>query len=335
MQKTIPIVHCFDNNFVIPAAVAFYSMLEYSNKGTKYILYVLHTDITARNQEKLQETISDFNNAEIVFVNMENKFEDVFNQLKIKNHFSKEVIYKILTPSLFPQYDKLIISDVDVVYLANFEQQFFDFNTEHNDNYLAGFRGPAFKKESAINKFLSVYKNDFNNEEIEKLNSGVGGGFLICNLKKMRKDNIEEKFLECLTQNTNRLIQLEQDVINLVCYPQIEILRKNTLVCTYLYDLYKADEILFEDNYTEQDLKYVLDNPVQLHYAGGLKPWKNPSCTKSEHWYYYLLKTPFFYEQMDKLESALLSAKQNFASLPLKRKIKLTLNHIAKKILSR
>ncbi|QRZ21893.1 hypothetical protein H9L11_11915 [Vibrio sp. sp1] len=54
-MQVIPIVHCFDNNYVIPAAVAFYSLLEKSDKNYKYQIYVLHEDITLLNQEKLKK----------------------------------------------------------------------------------------------------------------------------------------------------------------------------------------------------------------------------------------------------------------------------------------
>ena len=57
-MKKIPIMFCFDNNYVIQAAVSMHSMLKYANKQKIYILYVLHTDITTQNQNKLHWKIS-------------------------------------------------------------------------------------------------------------------------------------------------------------------------------------------------------------------------------------------------------------------------------------
>ncbi|ELB2754452.1 hypothetical protein QNF07_002746, partial [Vibrio alginolyticus] len=70
-MQVIPIVHCFDNNYVIPAAVAFYSLLEKSDKNYKYQIYVLHEDITLLNQEKLKKTIQKFKNSELIFINFD------------------------------------------------------------------------------------------------------------------------------------------------------------------------------------------------------------------------------------------------------------------------
>ena len=55
----IPIMHCFDNNFVIPAAVSFESMLAHADQTYFYKLYVLHNNITVQNQEKLSALIDD------------------------------------------------------------------------------------------------------------------------------------------------------------------------------------------------------------------------------------------------------------------------------------
>ena len=333
MNIEIPIMHCFNNSYVIPASVAFYSMLEHSNKEIRYILYVLHTDITIENQNGLHATISKFVNAKIVFINMNNKFSDVFDKLKNKAYFTKEMFYKLIASSIFPQYNKLVISDVDVIYLGNFEEQYieFDFN---DDIYILGFKSP-FKKGTWIESYRLHYKEYFNDEEISKLFNGVGAGFLILNLKKIREDEIEDKFIKFLTTNTDRLIQPEQDILNIICSQKIKYLKMNTVVCSYLYEFFiKKEDFLNIDNYTEQELRFILENPIQLHYAGKIKPWFSPGCIKSEYWYYYLLKTTFFYKHMNNLEN-LINQQDDFSSIKLKTKIKLTLKHFLKYFLTK
>ena len=78
----IPVLHFFNNKYVIPAAVSFYSMLENADKNYNYILYVGHSDITRENQEKLKKTIEYFSNAQLKFIDMNNKFDDLFRKTK-------------------------------------------------------------------------------------------------------------------------------------------------------------------------------------------------------------------------------------------------------------
>ena len=108
----IPIMHCFDNNYTIPASVSFYSMLENASKKYKYKLYVLNTDITYQNKKLLHDVVSKFENASLEFINMDNRFEDLWSNFKYSGYYSKEVLYKLLVPSIFEKYDKIIIISV-------------------------------------------------------------------------------------------------------------------------------------------------------------------------------------------------------------------------------
>ena len=101
---TIPVMHCFDNNYVVPATVSFSSMLEHADPKYYYALYVLHTDITVQNQKLLQKIVENFPNASLEFISMNHWLEDIFNSLKFSEHLSKEVIYKLSVASIFPQY---------------------------------------------------------------------------------------------------------------------------------------------------------------------------------------------------------------------------------------
>ena len=127
---------------------------------------------------------------------------------------------------------------------------------------------------------------------MEKLRTA--GGFYIFNLKKMRADRLEDKFIACAEQNLHRLRQPEQDVINLVCRPYITHLPANTLICSYLYDIYKKEADFYKDYYySAEEVRAALATPVQLHFAGTVKPWKYLNCTASEIWHRYVFQTAF------------------------------------------
>lgn len=295
-KQIVPIMHCFDDNYVIPASVSFLSMLENANPRYFYKLYVLHTDISEKNQNTLNSIVSKFNNADLQFIDMNNKFDDEFDVMKTKAHYSKEVLYKLLTPTIFPQYEQIIITAVDVVFCGDIAEI---YDEGQFDEYIAGIT-----YHNVLENFMrNTYETQFSNEEIRKLL--IGGGLLYMNLKKMREDGMEAKCVAYLKQNAHRLKQAEQDVLNLVCYPKIKLLPERFMVCTYLYDMIENNEF-FGNEITlgKQDkvwIKEALSKVIQLHYAGAQKPWNTPTCTKSDVWFSYLLKTPFFYEVMRKI----------------------------------
>lgn len=292
-KKTIPILTCFDNNYVIPASVCFYSLLKNANYNYHYAIYVLQNDITLENKEKLQETISYFSNASLEFINMNNKFDDLFEKTKTKGHYSKEMFYKFLAPSIFPQYEKIIITDVDVIFLRDISEEFVKFDV-NSSNYLKASR-PIFVNAELYKQVKDAYKEQFNEDEIQKL--GYAAGYYIYNLNNMRRDNIEEKLIDFALKNSYRIRQPEQDTISLVCANKISLLPVNSLVCTYAYTMFKNEEDMNNDIFwNKEDVKFALEKPVQLHYATKDKPWKNPYTIKGEIWYEYLKNTPFYFD---------------------------------------
>lgn len=293
MKKEIPIMFCFDKNYVIPAAVAFYSLLQFADKKYKYIFYVLHSDITENQQQKLRDTIKEFDNCELKFVDMAHRLEKEWQKSYRGDHFSKEVMYKLLTASLFPQYDKIIISDVDVVFLDDISNSYFELDAIKDDAYIAGVK-PIGK----IKNYFDNYKNQWSNEEIEKLGE-ICGGYLVMNLKKIREDDLEKEFMNSLKKNSYRLNQMEQDILNLVCYGKIKHLSLKYVACSYMWDYYQTEkDIDSDENYSKNEINEALFHPVQLHYATSIKPWKNVDCTKSEVWFQFLVKTPFLEEYL-------------------------------------
>lgn len=294
----IPIMHCFDNNYVIPAAVSFYSMLEHANPDYYYSLYVLHTDITWQNQKKLADLVSTFPNASLEFINMSNRFNDLWKCFPATGHLTKELLYKLIAASIFPQYDKLIITDVDVIFLGDISQSYFSFS-ETDAVYLAGVR-PMLPANSFIISYNKNYYRNFGENASSMLKTC--GGYLVMNLRKIREDNMEDVFLDYLNKNFNKLFQPEQDVWNYCCpESKIVFLPLNYVVCSYAYDIFTTEKRCHTDaNYKPNEVKNALLNPVQLHYATGTKPWNTMDSVMSDKWLLYLKKTEFYDDYLKK-----------------------------------
>lgn len=286
-NNIIPIMLCYDNNYVVPSAVAIYSLLKNSSEEYFYKIYVLHSDISKRNQQKLHKEVSKFKNASINFMNMEHKFDDVFSGTQAKAHYAKEMYYKLIAGSIFPNYDKIVITDVDVVFLGNIAPSYTEFKVS-DDFYLAGI-----KMVNRMDCFLQNYEKNYNKEEQFLIKNGVGAGYLILNLKKIRRDGLEKKFLKFLESNLDRLIQPEQDTLNLCSNGKIKFLPLKYMTCSYMYDMYNLENIKNEKNFTKEELEEAYNNPIQLHYATHIKPWKQRNCTKAEIWFKYLKQTNF------------------------------------------
>lgn len=339
-MKEIPLMFCFDRNYVIPAAVAFYSLLKHNGGGAGsnqeqkepiyFKLFVVHNDISQAQQEKLHLTIKPFSHfASLEFIQAQNHLQEIWKKYTYHCHFSHEMLYKLIAPSLFPQYDKIIISDVDVVFLGDVGKSFFDFDI--CQKYLVG--GVVSNDPQAFlplpkKGWQSQYKH-LNPDELEAIQYGIAAGYLIVNLKQWREEKTQEKALDYLQNNAHRLVLAEQDVLGIVSHKRIKRISPAHIVGhTAWVDLGNSWEKLKPNIYTQEEILQARENPIQLHYVGARKPWNSPNEPKSDLWFYYLSQTPFLEECLTQLETIM------FEKFKKSRLTWRALNFLKKRLLS-
>lgn len=267
-MREIPIFFTFDDNFLIPGVVTIYSLLKNGNKKYLYKLHVVYSDLSNTSIHKLEKVVSKFKNqATINFVKVDsNQF--IWNGVRSKCHYSKEIYNKLIASSLFPQYDKIICSDVDVLFTGDISSSYTDY-INREDFYIAGIN--SVFKPLILEKYI-----EYTQGEKEILSKGVGAGYLLMNLKKIRESNLQMKMVDFYQANLYRLIQPEQDVLNLCSYPKIAYLPYKYLICISDYKDFKdRSNIRPEIVYPIEEFEEALKSPVQLHYAGFFKPWNS------------------------------------------------------------
>ena len=282
-RMTIPVMHCFNDKYSAPAAVAFLSMLEHAAKDCFFKLYVLHSDITEDHQKMLHDVVSRFPNASLDFMHPDIDIIGIWAKVKSHCHYSADLIYKLVAPNVFPQHSRLMVPDVDVLYCDDISQDFVSFASD--DNLMAGHRALKMKWLAGFGK---QYFGDFSEEEYSKIEMGVNACYMIYNLDAMRREEIVKKAIDYFIENAWRIRQPEQDTMNIVCAGRITYLPLRTVICTYFWRVLEDDE--------KPAWKDAMEHPVQLHFPGPNKPWVDPGSVKSDLWWGYLARTPFFYE---------------------------------------
>lgn len=280
MHPIIPIFFTFDKYYVLAAGVAIHSLLENASKQYQYHLYVVHAGLKECYKKRLQKVVQRFPNAKLFFKDA-SSYVTSWDTFQHKSHFSKEIFYKLTAAEMFPEYDRILFSDVDVIFKNDISESFFLYQDEKF--YFSG----TF---SIVNtNMLPSYERDFSPEERSIISKyEVSAGYMLINLKELREDNMQQKLMDCFRQNASRLILPEQDCIALCCAPHIRFLPYEYVVCNYLF---KHDLTLSLRPYnpwggenTPQTYKEVLEHTIQLHYPGPNKPWNNPFVLKYKEW---------------------------------------------------
>lgn len=276
-MKKIPIFFTFDNNYVIPAAVAFYSLLNKAKDGVFYNMYILHSDITLENQELLQNIILKKNNAKLEFINTGNFLKKEWNNGNFEGHnsrtqFTVETIMKCFPAHFFQDIDKIIYSDVDIVVVDDISE-LIDINID--DCYIAGVK-------NVFMKYSDMELSHLNDKYFQRLkDSYIGGGIWVMNLKKMRSDDLISKMLKITQDNNITKRWPDQDIINIACENKVKFIPLNYISLPYLIDYITQND--FTSHYTKDELYDSIINPKIIHYAG-IKPW-NGNPKKASIWW--------------------------------------------------
>lgn len=277
MMKTVPIVFAFDNNLILPACVCISSLLMNAKEETFYDIFILHSSKVDLHKEQLDELLKYFNRCRIQYRVVDNTFDQAFEIRGI----TTPTYYRLLIPELVSEYDNIIYSDVDVIFRSDLSDIYF--HTDLNDCYVAGV--------NALVPFIPDMKKYYLKLGNVNIDSIIYAGNIILNSKKIREDNLVERFKE-LAKNKFHFQDL--DVLNIACKGKITYLKPTFCLTTYFSELALRYRNLLHDIWDDKDIEEALTKGI-VHY-NGQKPWKG-FCVNFDIWWEYYRKSPFFDEK--------------------------------------
>ncbi|MCQ2827323.1 glycosyltransferase family 8 protein [Helicobacter pylori] len=315
MQEIIPIVVAFDNNYCIPAGVSLYSMLAHAKRERErervklfYQIYCLVENLSAENVAKLEETIAPFSAfSSIEFLDIANEeLEPRHNYYKLdalianeikklylklnsfsQKRFSKMIMCRFFFASLFPQYEKMIMFDVDTLFVDDMSESFFIplethyFGAVREKDLIAMNRNSAkdlYELRQMRAKTIGVADAFPNLEEAQILfDNYFNAGFLALNLKLWREENLENQLIAFFILKNEKLLFSDQDALCFVC-------RGRILELPYSYNAHPS--------FLDTPLFPSLKEARMLHFWGD-KPWKLLSVIGAKKWHEVLIETPF------------------------------------------
>lgn len=270
-----------DDNYVEPAMVTITSILENRKKSTTYDFYILSSELKSENKQKLERLQTKCDKCRFVFIDMGGNFNNA--TVRAHGHITTAAYYRLLLPNLMKNLDKILYLDVDVIVLSDLSEL---FNTNIDNYYLAAVKGynSTLMNNYARRNGLSSYSEVLN---IPSMDQYVNSGVMLMNLKLMREENLEERFVKFVERNhgKNRLgLCHDQDVINAVCYGKIYFLSLKYNAMQHYADKYEKIQSL-QDAYSKGEWEEAYKNPKIIHYSGPQKPWNNKKNINSDIWW--------------------------------------------------
>lgn len=276
-MNTVPIAFAFDNNLILPACVSISSLLMNAKEDTFYEIFILHSVHIALNKEELDKLSQYYKNCRIQYRQVDSTFDSAFEIRGI----TTPAYYRLLIPELIPEYDKIIYSDVDVIFRSDLSEIYADIDLDNY--YVAGV--------NSLSHLVPEYKHYY----IKKLHLNpekiIYSGNLIINSKKIKEDHLIPLFKE---QAKNNYKFQDMDILNIVCEDNILYLSPDFCLSTLISQASIYNPMAILDLWSKEDIDKALKQGI-IHY-NGQKPWKQ-YCIHFDIWWEYYRKSPFFNEQ--------------------------------------
>lgn len=259
MNREIPIFFTIDDSYAPFLAVALNSAIKNSDPQRNYKAIVLYQDLGADNISRLQALQTENFKIELMPIraNMEALDDRMSNRLRC-DYFTLTIYFRLFIPSMFPQYDKGIYIDSDVV-LTDDIAKLFDIDI--GENYIGACNDLSI---ADIPPLVAYTEKAVGVNAKEYINSGV----LLMNLKRMRDDDLEGHFLSLLNKYHFDSIAPDQDYLNAMCNGKIYYLEE------------KWDTM-------PNDAKPMLTETSLIHYNLFSKPWCYDGIQYEEQFWNY------------------------------------------------
>ena len=262
MNKEIPIFFSTDDKYIPYLDVAISSLIANASEAFDYRIIILNTGLNEENVHKIMQ--NEKKGFKIDFVDISADVQNIRSRLKNVYHFSIVTYYRLFIASLFPQYDKVIYLDCDLVVLGDISEL---YHTELDDNILGA--GPEQFVQNT-EEFRAYAEQALGVDPDGYVNAGV----LLMNLAEFRKNRIEDKFIKLITEYDFDLLDPDQAYLNYLCLGRIHVL---------------------PNGWNKEPMPLACEGKKNIvHYALYKKPWQYDDVIDGEYFWYYAERSHFY-----------------------------------------
>ena len=261
-MANIPVVFCFDSRIILGASVAIKSLIDCAKETTTYDIRIFHSDINLKDQKNISALAENTrHNIAFHYIN-----PDLFKDApKNKGSWTEIVYYRLLAPEILKEYDKVIYSDVDVLFKGDLEEL---YSIDINDYEMALVRAEKNTPNIIEHRYFEENKNDYI----------YWSGLILYNSKRFREEKILNKLYKNIETYKNKLKAYDLDLINVTCQNILPLDLKYCVLQGFFYndDYTKIKEYEYlKFVYNDEEIKNAKNNTIIIHYAGYPgKPWR-------------------------------------------------------------
>ena len=219
-----------------------------------------------------------YDNCKLTFRPVGNEFDNAFEIRGI----TTPAYYRLLIPEIIPEYDKIIYSDVDVIFRR-------DLSDLYSIDLTGVYMAATYDVGMNLGKDGVAHINSTKGLVLGKY---IQSGFIMLNSSKLKNDGLVIRFKE---EAKKQYKFQDQDILNVVCGKNLKVLPAEYNMTDYTFYYLNSGDELIKSGYVKEEEISEAKQYGTLHFNGH-KPWKSYSINFDIWWEYYR-KSPFFDEK--------------------------------------
>lgn len=261
-KKIIPVFFATDDNYVPYMAVSIKSLLENANRKYLYKIYILISTLSEENKKNILSLETSY--SEISFVCIKEELDKLSDMLCMRDYYSKATYYRFFIAHLFPQYNKVLYLDCDIVVTGDISRLY--------SQYLGDCLVGAVQDEviNDIPVFCDYVEQVVGVQSVNYFNAGI----LLMNTKAFREERIQEKFVKLLNFYKFTVAQ-DQDYLNVICKERVKYLNLGWNKTAFYNPLFNNRHLGI------------------VHYKMNWKPWHFDNVEYQDEFWKYADMTPY------------------------------------------
>ena len=273
-----------DEGFVPYLSVMIASMMAHASDGNRYEMHILERGLDLECQRVLQKQVSEDSRFSLDFIDVGEYLEGKNFYTESRKDLNQSTYYRLLIPYLYPEMDRAVYLDGDMVALRDIAR--LD-RTKLGENLLAAVRD--------YQGIANVYREETDEREYIEKTIGIKdpdeliiAGLLVMNLREFRKRWTFAELLEMASSREWR--HHDQDILNVLSAGNKVLLDARWNILPDIGTYKRMPDWLY------QEWKKGSRRPFVVHFGGDRKPWKYPNIPYAALFWKYARKSPFYKE---------------------------------------
>lgn len=284
-DEHIPVVFSSSQQYLPYLYVTIFSMLQNVSPAEKLDIIVLNNGFSAEDKKMLLSLTAQHANASLRFYNVAHDISGL--KFKANAHISVDTFYRLFVPRICKEYDKVLYLDSDLL-ICHDIRELYDSISE--DRTITATLDADFLSQFYFDKLIADYSMQVLglDRPIQYFQAGV----MAFNLKLFRERyKLEELLSFALSHNFK---YLDQDIMNAFFRGDVHFISMDWNVLMDSFEERKDNIIKSAPAHVCQQYMAARRRPRIIHYAGGDKPWFNPSCDYAAEFWDMARKTPVY-----------------------------------------